>query len=137
MTFKALTAALALSASTFLTPTAADARLVIHCNRGPIPSNPMIALYQLHFAGFGAIPGHIGFDKVELTEERTMDSHAYIHYLHHKYFEVNYCDDGVLPWDKWFGTWHDGTRQADDRMKERFRRKRERTNRRTAAVPAE
>ncbi len=42
MTFKALTAALALSASTFLTPTAADARLVIHCNRGPIPSNPMI-----------------------------------------------------------------------------------------------
>lgn len=92
-----------------------------------IPSNPMIALYQLHFAGFGAIPGHIGFDKVELTEERTMDSHAYIHYLHHKYFEVNY-GDGLIPLDRWFGTFHDGSPEAQARMQERFREKRARAN---------
>ena len=48
-----------------------------------LPSNPLLALYQLHFAGFGAIPGHIGFDKIELTPETTMDSGAYIHALHH------------------------------------------------------
>ena len=35
-----------------------------------IPSNPIIALYQLHYAGFGAIPGHVGFDKVEVGEDR-------------------------------------------------------------------
>ncbi len=30
-----------------------------------LPSNPFIALFQLHMAGFGAVNGHIGFDKLE------------------------------------------------------------------------
>ena len=34
-----------------------------------IPSNPLLAMYQLHLAGFGAVNGHIGFDKLELTSE--------------------------------------------------------------------
>lgn len=90
-----------------------------------IPSNPMIALYQLHFAGFGAIPGHIGFDKIELSDDSAMDTHAYIHYLHHKHFEVNY-GDGLIPLDKWFGTFHDGSPEAHERMQERYRAKKER-----------
>ena len=85
-----------------------------------IPSNPILALYQLHQAGFGAIPGHIGFDKIELGEDRAVDSHAYIHYLHHKYFEVNY-GDGLIPFDKWLGTFHDGSPEGERRMKERRR----------------
>ena len=28
----------------------------------------MIALYQVHYAAFGAIPGHVGFDKIEVGE---------------------------------------------------------------------
>lgn len=90
-----------------------------------IPSNPVLALYQLHVAGFGAIPGHVGFDKMELTDTAAVDSHAYGHYLHHKYFEVNYSD-GLIPLDKVFGTWHDGTAEAEDHMKERFRKKKAR-----------
>lgn len=85
-----------------------------------IPSNPILALYQLHQAGFGAIPGHIGFEKVEVSDARAFDSHAYIHYLHHKYFEVNY-GDGLIPFDKWFGTFHDGSADGERRMKERRR----------------
>ena len=88
-----------------------------------IPSHPLLALYQLHYAGFGAIPGHIGFDKIEWGEETALDTHSYIHYLHHKYFEVNY-GDGLIPFDKWFGTWHDGTKEADDRMNERMTKRR-------------
>ncbi|MDE2445038.1 MAG: sterol desaturase family protein, partial [Alphaproteobacteria bacterium] len=88
-----------------------------------IPSNPILALYQLHRAGFGAIPGHIGFDKIEMGDKGGMDTHAYIHYLHHKYFEVNY-GDGLVPFDKWFGTFHDGTKQADAVMDARFEKKR-------------
>jgi len=83
-----------------------------------IPSNPIIALYQLHFAGFGAIPGHIGFDKIEVTENAAFDSHAYIHCLHHKHFEVNY-GDGLIPFDKWFGTFHDGSREGEAQMRAR------------------
>ncbi len=92
-----------------------------------IPSNPLLALYQLHYAGFGAIPGHVGFDKMELTEDAGVDSHAYIHYLHHKYFEVNY-GDGLIPFDKWFGTFHDGSKDGEALMEARYEKKRERAN---------
>lgn len=88
-----------------------------------LPSNPVVAMFQLNMIGFGALNGHIGFDKLEITEEQAITSHAYTHYLHHKYFEVNYGGDGLVPLDKWLGTWHDGTKDADERMKERFRQK--------------
>jgi sterol desaturase/sphingolipid hydroxylase (fatty acid hydroxylase superfamily) len=92
-----------------------------------IPSNPLLALYQLHYAGFGAIPGHIGFDKIEIGKDSAADTHAYIHYLHHKYFEVNY-GDGLIPFDKWFGTFHDGSKDGEVLMEARFERKRARLN---------
>jgi sterol desaturase/sphingolipid hydroxylase (fatty acid hydroxylase superfamily) len=92
-----------------------------------IPSNPIIALYQLHIAGFGAIPGHVGFEKVELTKDTAVDSHAYIHYLHHKYFEVNY-GDGLIPFDKWFGTFHDGSNEGERQMQVRYKKKKARLN---------
>ncbi|WP_413990805.1 sterol desaturase family protein [Labrys okinawensis] len=92
-----------------------------------IPSNPIIALYQLHVAGFGAIPGHVGFDKVELTNDTSMDSHAYIHYLHHKYFEVNY-GDGLIPFDKWLGTFHDGSKDGEKQMQVRYEKKKAKLN---------
>jgi sterol desaturase/sphingolipid hydroxylase (fatty acid hydroxylase superfamily) len=92
-----------------------------------LPSNPILALYQLHFAGFGAIPGHIGFDKVEITEGAAIDSHAYIHYLHHKYFEVNY-GDGLIPFDRWFGTFHDGSRDGEAKMQARYQKTKARAN---------
>ncbi|WP_210527332.1 sterol desaturase family protein [Rubellimicrobium arenae] len=102
-----------------------------------IPSNPILAIYQLHYSGFGAVVGHIGFDKIEVSEGSGFDSHAYAHYLHHKFFEVNY-GDGLVPLDKLFGTWHDGSAEAEARMEERFRRKVERMNRkRGAQTPAE
>jgi sterol desaturase/sphingolipid hydroxylase (fatty acid hydroxylase superfamily) len=100
-----------------------------------IPSNPIVMLYQLHATGFGAINGHIGFDKLELTDQAALDSHAYAHYLHHKYFEVNYGADGLVPLDRWFGTWHDGSKDSDNIMQERFRKKKERMNRSQAPTP--
>lgn len=98
-----------------------------------IPSNPVVALFQLNSTAYGAINGHIGFDKLELTDERALNSHAYTHYLHHKYFEVNYGGDGLVPLDRMFGTWHDGSKEADEQMKARFRRKKERLKARKAA----
>lgn len=87
-----------------------------------LPSHPLLVLYHLQVTGTGAVIGHVGFDKVEAGADRTIDTHAYAHHLHHKYFEVNYAD-GLLPFDRWFGTWHDGTAEGDQRMKERLRRK--------------
>ena len=92
-----------------------------------IPSNPILALYQLHRAAFGAIPGHIGFDKIETGDNKGMATHAYIHYLHHKYFEVNY-GDGLVPFDKWFGTFHDGSKDGEARMNARFQKRKAKAN---------
>ena len=94
-----------------------------------IPSNPVVALFQLHMAGFGALNGHIGFEKMELPGgTKAMDSHAYTHYLHHKHFEVNFGGDGLIPLDHWLGTWHDGSKDSDRRMQERYERKLARMN---------
>ncbi|MBX4919426.1 sterol desaturase family protein [Rhizobium bangladeshense] len=100
-----------------------------------LPSNPVIMLYQLHYAGFGAIPGHVGFDKIEVGREGLVDSHAYAHYLHHKYFEVNY-GDALIPLDKWFGTWHDGSPEGEAQMQERYRRRKEKLAARKASLEA-
>ena len=90
-------------------------------------SNPLIALYQINYAAFGAVVGHIGFDKIEVDDAKAFDSHAYAHYLHHKYFEVNYSD-GLVALDKLFGTWHDGTPEAEAQMNARFEKKQARMN---------
>jgi sterol desaturase/sphingolipid hydroxylase (fatty acid hydroxylase superfamily) len=83
-----------------------------------VPSNPLLAIYQLHNAGLGSVVGHIGFDKMKIGEDGLFDTHAYAHQLHHKYFEVNYAD-GSIPLDRWFGTLHDGSPEADAAMKAR------------------
>jgi len=90
-----------------------------------VPSHPLLALFHLQITGTGAVVGHIGFDRIETGEGRTQPTHAYAHYLHHKYFEVNYAD-GALPLDKWMGTWHDGTKEGDATMQERFRLRKKR-----------
>ena len=88
-------------------------------------SNPFLVVHQWNTAAFAAAVGHLGFDKMEVTENSAFPSKSYGHYLHHKYFEVNYCDDGILPWDRWFGSWHDGSLEGDELMRARFRLKKE------------
>ena len=92
-----------------------------------LPTHPLIVLYQLNFAGVGAVVGHIGFEKIVMGDKAAMDTHAYAHYLHHKYFEVNYAD-GTVPLDVVFGTWHDGTAAGDARLDARMAKKRARMN---------
>jgi len=85
-------------------------------------SHPLLAIYQLCYAGFGAIGGHFGFDKIETGKAGAIDTESYDHYLHHKYFEVNYAS-GLVPFDRWFGTWHDGTPEGDALMRARRKRR--------------
>ena len=92
-----------------------------------VPSHPLLVLYHLQVTGTGAVVGHIGFDKIEAGPNRAVNSHAFAHYLHHKYFEVNYAD-GSIPLDLWFGTWHDGSKDGDAKMQARFEQKKARLN---------
>ena len=90
-----------------------------------LPSHPLLALYNLNLTGVGAVVGHIGFDKIVAGNEKAMDTHAFAHYLHHKYFEVNYAD-GNVPFDWIFDTWHDGTKRGNELMNSRMAAKRAR-----------
>lgn len=92
-----------------------------------LPSHPLLVLYHLQVTGTGAVVGHIGFDRIETGEDGAIGTQAYAHYLHHKYFEVNYSD-GLLPFDRIFGTWHDGSKDGDAQMQARFEKKRARLN---------
>jgi len=73
------------------------------------------------------VPGHVGFDKIEIGADGAIDTHAYIHYLHHKYFEVNY-GDGLIPFDRWLGTFHDGSPEGEAQMNARYQKKKARLN---------
>ncbi|MCF6322590.1 MAG: sterol desaturase family protein [Rhizobiaceae bacterium] len=84
-----------------------------------IPSHPIHAIFNLMHAALSPAPGHTGFDKVVLGDETAVDTHCYAHYLHHRYFECNYAD-GVIPLDKWFGTFHDGSEDALQKMRQRL-----------------
>lgn len=84
-----------------------------------IPSSPVHALYTLVHAGLAPAPGHVGFDRVVVSEKSAFETHCYDHYLHHKHFECNYSD-GVVPIDKWFNTFHDGSDESEERLKQRL-----------------
>jgi sterol desaturase/sphingolipid hydroxylase (fatty acid hydroxylase superfamily) len=74
----------------------------------------------------------VGLHADSLTSIRLTSNHAYAHDLHHKYFEVNYGGDGLIPLDKWFGHWHDGSIEGEARMNARFEKKKERMNAKAA-----
>jgi sterol desaturase/sphingolipid hydroxylase (fatty acid hydroxylase superfamily) len=85
-----------------------------------IPSHPLHAIFHLMHAGISPALGHAGFHKLVTTGERGLMADSYFHYLHHRFFTVNYGVESV-PLDKWFGSFHDGSPQAHAAMLARRR----------------
>ena len=83
-----------------------------------VPTHPIHMINLASRLGLLAVPGHTGFDKVAVGKKTIINTSYYAHYLHHKYFEVNYAD-GIFPLDKWFGSFHDGSDKGDELMKAR------------------
>ena len=46
--------------------------------------------------------------KIAVGDEHEIKNGGYFHYLHHKYFDCNYGGE-IIPLDKWFGSFFDGT----------------------------
>ena len=81
-----------------------------------IPSHPLHILFHLIVASQGAIIGHAGFDAIIFKKNKKIALAHFYHHLHHRYFECNY---GALevPFDLWFGTFHDGTFETAQYMR--------------------
>lgn len=84
-----------------------------------VPSSPFHVIFTLQHLAFAPSQGHTGFYKLVLKDGVTVETGNFMHYLHHRYFEVNYGGDGSIPIDKWFGTYHDGSAAAEERMNRR------------------
>lgn len=85
--------------------------------------HPLNALYQLHLAAFLPALSHSGFDKLKIGKRFELEGGSRFHYLHHKYFECNY-GGSLLPLDRMFGTFHDGSDESQAEMRERMRARR-------------
>jgi len=76
-----------------------------------IPSTPIHVLYFVTLVGLAPVEGHSGFGKMVFGRYAHVTDGFY-HYLHHKFFRVNFGDPLLIPLDRLFGTFHDGTRKA-------------------------
>ncbi len=85
-----------------------------------VPGSPFIVSFCCVYLMVSPSPSHSGFDRFKITGDVNFHGGDYFHNLHHRYFEVNY-GMLLLPLDKWFGTFHDGSVEAHEAMKDRRR----------------
>ena len=84
-----------------------------------IPAHPLHIIFHLMFYGLLAITSHTGFEGLWFRNAKRIHLGNFHHQVHHRFFEVNYGNLDV-PWDKLFGSFHDGTPEGKARMKERL-----------------
>jgi sterol desaturase/sphingolipid hydroxylase (fatty acid hydroxylase superfamily) len=80
--------------------------------------HPVNALFQIFIAAFSPALGHSGFEKLMLGQRLGVDSGNHFHYLHHRYFDCNY-GGSLVPLDRVFGSFHDGSPAAHAAMRAR------------------
>ena len=86
-----------------------------------IPSHPLHAVLHGMHAGLSPAAGHSGFEKLKLKENQTIQNGGYFHYLHHRFFECNYGNEGI-PLDKWFGSFNDGSPESQAVMMKKMKK---------------
>lgn len=81
-------------------------------------SHPLHVLFHLQHQGLTAATSHTGFEAFQVGDKKFVALGRFHHQIHHRYFDCNY-GNLEMPWDKLFGSFHDGTDAAHDAMKQR------------------
>ncbi len=76
-----------------------------------LASSPLHLLFHGYMQSIHPIFSHSGFEKLYVANKERANMGDFFHQLHHRYFECNY-GTVEMPWDRWFGSFHDGTAQA-------------------------
>ncbi|WP_298840417.1 sterol desaturase family protein [uncultured Roseobacter sp.] len=76
-----------------------------------VPSHPIHVLFHGYMQSVHPVFSHSGFDQLVVRERERAKMGDFFHQLHHRYFECNY-GTVEMPWDRWFGSFHDGSEQA-------------------------
>lgn len=91
------------------------------CVHWVVASHPIHLIFHVLYQGPGAAMTHTGYEDLLIKDKRRLALGTFYHTLHHRYFECNYGNQ-EMPWDRWFGTFHDGT--DDSTAETRARKKR-------------
>ncbi len=89
-----------------------------------VPVHPVIILLTGFYQGLNPALWHSGFDYLKVGSLR-IKTGDWFHHLHHQYFDLNYGNTPT-PFDRLFGSWHDGSRESLMVQKERMRDRRRR-----------
>ena len=81
-----------------------------------IASHPFHVMFHAMFQQVSPVMSHSGFEKIMAGDTEAAKAGDFFHQLHHRYFECNY-GTSELPFDKWFGTFHDGSAEATTRTR--------------------
>lgn len=85
-----------------------------------VASHPIHVIFNAMLHTVAGPTSHCGFHRVKITRFFSIELGDFMHQLHHKFFDCNY-GSYETPWDKVFGSFHDGTEQGDALIKERRR----------------
>ncbi len=86
-----------------------------------VASHPAHFLFHIYIQALNPAASHSGFGGLLVRDRKRVELGDFFHQLHHRYFECNY-GTAEMPWDRWFGSFHDGTEDATRRTRERKRR---------------
>jgi sterol desaturase/sphingolipid hydroxylase (fatty acid hydroxylase superfamily) len=81
------------------------------CIHWIVPSHPVHLIFHVIYQGPGAAMTHTGYEDLLVKDKRRLALGTFYHQLHHRYYECNYGNQ-EMPWDRWFGTFHDGSPEA-------------------------
>ena len=86
-----------------------------------LTSHLTILLVHLYSRYMGPAFSHAGFEKLLVKNDAIVDAANFHHRLHHRFFECNYGTVDA-PWDRRFGSTHDGSDADTARVREQRRR---------------
>ena len=86
-----------------------------------IAAHPIHILFHMQHQALTAATSHTGFEGLTVKDKNRLALGTFHHQMHHRYFRCNY-GNLEMPWDKWFGSFHDGTEAAHERMKTSWRK---------------
>lgn len=88
------------------------------CIHWIVASHPIHLIFHVIYQGPGAAMTHTGYENLLIKDKRSLALGTFYHTLHHRYFECNYGNQ-EMPWDRWFGTFHDGTDESTQITRDR------------------
>ncbi|MDH5529901.1 MAG: sterol desaturase family protein [Paracoccaceae bacterium] len=91
------------------------------CIHWIVATHPVHLIFHLIYQGPGAAMSHTGYEDLLIKDKRRLALGTFYHTLHHRFFECNYGNQ-EMPWDRWFGTFHDGTDEATKQTRDRKKR---------------